>query len=465
MSRKLKITNSTIKIDDTSNDYILKLFNDQDAITLDANTKYEVKIANSTGYLKTIEGKLTDDKTGLILSTTDLKELPADKYYIEVWFNKDGINFIYPSSGMGKIKLERNIESVNGEAISTITLEEIRRQLADGEMTIVARGKKGEKGDRGEQGPKGDTGAQGPKGDTGLTGPQGEQGPQGENGKSAYQIWLDEGNQGTEKDFINSLKGSKGDTGEIGPVGPRGPQGLAGKDGVQGPKGDAGKAGIQGPKGDKGDTGSTGPRGEKGADGEPGKNGIDGKSAYQVWLALGNTGTEQDFINSLKGKDGKPGEKGDTGARGEQGPQGEPGKDSDFDIEKVEFKIPSSSIKNLHTGRKSKLTAGSAVIKKVGDNQYSLQLQGTSTDLLQTFYNASYQNAEIVDNLINLNQEIKDFLTPGGIILTSAVNNIVNPLIEDTPTNEDLDEVKDKVEDLTTQVNKLNEQLDKLSQK
>lgn len=30
----------------------------------------------------------------------------------------------------------------------------------------------------------------------------------------------------------------------------------------------------------------------------------DGKSAYDIWLDLGNEGTEQDFINSLKGKDG-----------------------------------------------------------------------------------------------------------------------------------------------------------------
>lgn len=30
--------------------------------------------------------------------------------------------------------------------------------------------------------------------------------------------------------------------------------------------------------------------------------GADGKSAYQIWLDNGNTGTEQDFLNSLKGE-------------------------------------------------------------------------------------------------------------------------------------------------------------------
>lgn len=32
-------------------------------------------------------------------------------------------------------------------------------------------------------------------------------------------------------------------------------------------------------------------------------SGAEGKSAYEIWLEQGNTGTEQDFLNSLKGKD------------------------------------------------------------------------------------------------------------------------------------------------------------------
>lgn len=47
----------------------------------------------------------------------------------------------------------------------------------------------------------------------------------GQDGKSAYQIWLDEGNIGSEQDFLNNLKGEKGDKGEVGPVGPKGEAG------------------------------------------------------------------------------------------------------------------------------------------------------------------------------------------------------------------------------------------------
>lgn len=54
--------------------------------------------------------------------------------------------------------------------------------------------------------------------------------------------------------------------------------------------------------------------------GDPGK---DGDSAYYTWLSLGNIGTEQDFIDYLKGIDGKDGKDGKDGADGTQGPAGE----------------------------------------------------------------------------------------------------------------------------------------------
>jgi len=39
----------------------------------------------------------------------------------------------------------------------------------------------------------------------------------------------------------------------------------------------------------------------------PGTPGTNGLSAYQEWLNLGNTGSEQDFIDSLRGPQGEPG--------------------------------------------------------------------------------------------------------------------------------------------------------------
>jgi hypothetical protein len=48
--------------------------------------------------------------------------------------------------------------------------------------------------------------------------------------------------------------------------------------------------------------GPTGPPGSQGAPGNDGIDGFDGQnglSAYEVWLSLGNVGTEQDFIDSI----------------------------------------------------------------------------------------------------------------------------------------------------------------------
>jgi hypothetical protein len=53
--------------------------------------------------------------------------------------------------------------------------------------------------------------------------------------------------------------------------------------------------------------------------GANGEKGTDGKSAYEVALQNGFTGTEADWLTSLKGQ------KGDTGAKGERGEKGEPG--------------------------------------------------------------------------------------------------------------------------------------------
>jgi hypothetical protein len=63
----------------------------------------------------------------------------------------------------------------------------------------------------GAVGATGATGATGPQGPIGLTGAAGETGPQGPagangtTGLSAYQIWLNQGNAGTEAQFLNSI--------------------------------------------------------------------------------------------------------------------------------------------------------------------------------------------------------------------------------------------------------------------
>ena len=63
----------------------------------------------------------------------------------------------------------------------------------------------------------------------------------------------------------------------------------------------------------------TASQGLPGQKGEDGVIGVDGKSAYEIWLDEGNTGTEQDFLDSLVGADGAQGPPGADGADGANG--------------------------------------------------------------------------------------------------------------------------------------------------
>lgn len=93
----------------------------------------------------------------------------------------------------------------------------------------------------------------------------------GTDGKSAFEIAVEHGFVGTETEWLESLKGVDGKNGV---------DGLPGKDGKDGADGLPGRDGI---------------------------NGSDGKSAYIIAVEHGFTGTENEWLQSLKGADGKDG--------------------------------------------------------------------------------------------------------------------------------------------------------------
>lgn len=108
-------------------------------------------------------------------------------------------------------------------------------------------------------------------GETSATLHNGANGEKGTDGKSAYQIAVEQGYQGSESDWLSSLKGDKGE------------------------------------------------KGNTGAKGNPGQDGAEGKSAYAIAVEHGYENSEDEWLLSLKG------EKGDTGERGEKGEKGDPG--------------------------------------------------------------------------------------------------------------------------------------------
>ena len=194
-------------------------------------------------------------------------------------------------------------------------------------------------------------------------------GAQGIQGLSAYQVAVQHGFEGTEDEWLISLKGEKGetgpkgdkgDTGEKGATGERGPQGLQGERGLQGVQGEKGEPGIQGPVGPKGEQGEQGIQGIQGPQGEPGPQGpkgdtgsglnikgeLDSESQLpqegvsgDAWLIAGNlyvfvgengnveSNPKWSNVGSIQGPAGPQGPVGPKGEQGEPGPKGEPGAD------------------------------------------------------------------------------------------------------------------------------------------
>ena len=143
-------------------------------------------------------------------------------------------------------------------------------------------------------------------GETSATLHNGANGEKGTDGKSAYQIAVEQGYQGSESDWLSSLKGDKGNTG---------------------------------------------------AKGNPGQDGADGKSAYAIAVEHGYEDSEEKWLLSLKG------EKGDTGERGEKGDAGVDGKDGFSPIANVvkDDSITTITITDKNGTTTVTLTEGAAV--------------------------------------------------------------------------------------------------------
>ena len=178
-------------------------------------------------------------------------------------------------------------------------------------------------------------------------------GANGEKGSSAYQIAVEQGYQGSESDWLSSLKGDKGE------------------------------------------------KGNTGAKGNPGQDGTDGKSAYAIAVEHGYENSEDEWLLSLKGEKGdtgERGEKGDTGDRGLQGVPGEKGEKGDAGVAGKDGTDGFSPIANV-------VKNGSVITITITDKNGTTTVtltEGAAVDL------APYAKVTYVDEKV---QELSDSLT------------------------------------------------------
>jgi hypothetical protein len=131
-----------------------------------------------------------------------------------------------------------------------------------------------------------------------LKGTTGSAGSNGSDGLSAYQIWINNGNSGTEAAFLADLNGNDGIDGntwhEISSGAPSSGLGVNNDFALSTGRYVYFKSG-----------GSWAYQYDlKGADGSDGSDGSDGLSAYQIWLNNGGSGSEAAFLADLNGNDG-----------------------------------------------------------------------------------------------------------------------------------------------------------------
>lgn len=223
-------------------------------------------------------------------------------------------------------------------------------------------------------------------------------GAQGIQGLSAYQVAVQHGFEGTEDEWLISLKGEKGetgpkgdkgDTGEKGATGERGPQGLQGERGLQGVQGEKGEQGIQGPKGDTGS--GLNIKGELDSESQLPQEGVSGDAwliAGNLYVFVGENGNVESNpkwsnVGSIqgpagptgpKGEQGEPGPKGEPGADGApgaQGPKGDPGQKGEKGDPGSDASVTKQNVEAVLTGDITSHNHDSRYISKSNTSTYT----------------------------------------------------------------------------------------------
>lgn len=309
--RYLEDVNSTttFKAGDDSETIRLSARNDNSPVVWSADDTAKVHVDKSGAHVLDFDAQLVQGSNIVTFSSSELSSLPAGDYALEVWVDLAGESkqAIWPSSGMLKLTIDRNADSLEGGSITTITLDDFKKQLQDAikandeytkeHATQGPRGVQGEPGVPGQPGKSAyelavDQGFKGTEAQWLESLSHGPAGKTGTDGKSAYQVAQEHGFKGTEQEWLDSLKGQ------------------AGKDGSDGASAYeiAKKAGFSGDE-------AAWLKSLVGPAGAPGQPGKDGSDAYEVAVAQGFKGSKQEWLASLrgpKGDAGAPGQPGDT---------------------------------------------------------------------------------------------------------------------------------------------------------
>lgn len=193
-------------------------------------------------------------------------------------------------------------------------------------------------------------------------------GAQGIQGLSAYQVAVQHGFEGTEDEWLISLKGEKGETG------PKGDKG------VQGEKGEPGIQGEPGPQGPKGDTGSgLNVKGELDSESQLPQEGVSGDAwliSSNLYVYVGENGNVESNpkwsnVGGIQGPAGPQGPVGPKGEQGEPGPKGDPGQKGEKGDPGSDASVTKQNVEAVLTGDITSHNHDSRYISKSNTSTYT----------------------------------------------------------------------------------------------
>lgn len=120
---------SVIKHGDTSEVIRLSARNDNDPVTWSDTDTATVHIDTIN---KVIPANLVVGSNNVTIDSSDLADLPAGAYGIELWVRLDGKKTaIWPSDATLQLTIAKNADEVTGDTISTISLEQFKKEIDD----------------------------------------------------------------------------------------------------------------------------------------------------------------------------------------------------------------------------------------------------------------------------------------------------------------------------------------------
>lgn len=130
--RSLKIMNHTgINKQGESNTKIrVKMLDDNGYPTVQPTDKAVWKVGTNDAFLRDVDADVVTGTSTVYLDTASLKDLPKGVYQCELWItHKDGTVSEFPSKDELEITIDKSIAGLDHQAITTITLENLKDQI------------------------------------------------------------------------------------------------------------------------------------------------------------------------------------------------------------------------------------------------------------------------------------------------------------------------------------------------